>query len=247
MVCRLEIWYSAVIRTHSSYEGEILDRSRLVVNWQRMCVWSDYSTSGDATFVILRCPLYIKQRFYDAFEGKAGLILHQHPMLLHAFLAEHLVMHSYDFLKFFSDSLYKSEQKDNSLGTTEEYTQRSKIFLALSRQIYQVATDYDILAETISHLQTQSDWFNKWLTSVSEPINSTLIQQLMDVQHVLSDSFDNLLKDVKLIGTYSNLYLERSKIGVKECFAMVNQHDAEVRSISFLSHCSKVTHGSGEH
>ena len=156
-------------------------------------------------------------------------------MLLHAFLAEHLVMHSYDFLQFFSDPLYEWEQKGNQLDTTEEYTERSKAFLALSRQIYQVATDYDVLAETIGHLQRQSAWFNEWLTSISGPINSTLVQQLMDSQQVLGDTFDNLLKDVKLIGTYSNLYLQRSKIGVKECFAMVNQHDAEVRFISFFT------------
>ena len=210
-------------------------------------MWSDYLTSGDATFVILRCPPYIKQRFYDAFKGKAGLSLHQHPMLLHAFLAEHLVMHSYDFLEIFSDPLYKWEKKVDYLQTTEDYTERSKAFLALSRQIYQVATDYDILAETIGHLQVQSAWFNEWLTSLSGPTNSTLVQKMMDAQRVLGDTFDNLLKDVKLIGTYSNLYLERSKIGVKECFAMVNQRDAEVRFISSPPRCSKVTYRLDEH
>jgi hypothetical protein len=236
-----------VIRTHGDYQGDRLDRSRLVVNWQRMCVWSDYSISGDATFVILRCPPSIKQKFYDAFEGKSGLSLRQHPMLLHAFLAEHLVIHSYDFLEFFSHPLYDWENKVNHLQTTDDYTERSKAFLALSRQIYQVATDYDILAETIGHLQVQSAWFNEWLTSLSGSNNSTPVQQMMDAQRVLGDTFDNLLKDVKLIGTYSNLYLERSKIGVKECFAMVNQHDAEVCFISFLSRCSKVTYGLDEH
>lgn len=54
---------------------------------------------------------------------------------------------------------------------------------------------------------------------------------MMGAQRVLGDVFDSLLKDVKLIGTYNNLYLERSKIGVSECFAMVNQRDAEVRLI----------------
>jgi hypothetical protein len=149
-------------------------------------------------------------------------------MLLHAFLAEHLVMHAYDFLQFFSGPLYVWESKVNELQTTEDYTERSKAFLALSRQIYQVATDYDILSEAIIHLQKQSAWFNDWLMSVSGDANSALSQKMMDAQRVLGDAFDNLIKDVKLIGTYSNLYLERSKIGVSECFAMVTQRDAEV-------------------
>lgn len=196
-----------------------------------MCIWSDYATNGDATFLIMRCPPHIKEKFYDAFSGEAGLSLRQHPMLLHAFLAEHLVIHAYDFLQFFSDPLYSWENKVNELHTTEDYTERSKAFLSLSRQIYQVATDYDILAEAVGHLQRQSTWFNDWLISVSGDSSSERVRKMMDAQRVLNDAFENLLKDVKLIGTYSNLYLERSKIGVSECFAMVNQRDAEVREI----------------
>ena len=222
------MWYSAVIRSHEEYANDKVDRSRLVVNWQRMCVWSDYSTNGDATFLILRCPPSIKEKFYDAFLGPSGLSLRQHPMLMHAFLAEHLVLHAYDFLNYFAQPLYIWENKVNELHTAEDYTERSKAFLALSRQIYQVATDYDILAETINHLQKRSTWFNEWLVSVSDSTNSLLVQEMMDAQRVLDDAFDNLRKDVKLIGTYSNLYLERSKIGVSECFAMVTQRDADV-------------------
>jgi hypothetical protein len=89
---QLELWYSAVIRTHEDYKGNRFDRSRLVVNWQRMCVWASYSTNGDATFLILRCPSHIKAKLYDAFAGPAGTSLLNHPMLLHAFLAEQLVL-----------------------------------------------------------------------------------------------------------------------------------------------------------
>ena len=235
-----------MIRTHNDYQpnNPDMDKSRLVVYWQRMCVWSDYnSATGNATFLILRCPPHIKEKFYDAFRGTAGLSLRQHPMLLHAFLAEHLVVHAYDFLQFFSDPLYTWENKVNHLHTTEDYTERSKAFLALSRQIYQVATDYDILAESVAHLQRQSAWFNEWLISVKGDAGSDRVQKMMDAQRVLNDAFDNLLKDVKLIGTYSNLYLERSKIGVSECFAMVTQRDAEV-NISVATESASIARAS---
>ena len=47
------------------------------------------------------------------------------------------------------------------------------------------------------------------------------------------ETFDSFLREATLIRTYSNLYQERSKIGVSEGFAMVNQRDAEV-----CEHCS---------
>lgn len=213
-----------------------------------MCVWSSYTPSsssaasdarGTATFLILRCPLHIRQKFYDAFTGPAGLSLRRHPMLLHAFLAEHLVMHAYDFLQFFSDPLYAWEGKVSTLQTTEDYTERSKAFLALSRQIHQVATDYDILAETIAHLARQCAWFNEWLiegVGEGEDVDGgKRLLEMRDAQRVLGDAFENLTKDVKLIGTYSGLYLERSKIGVSECFAMVTQRDAEVGAVDGFS------------
>lgn len=240
---RHELWYSAVIRTHNDYEPNNNDKSRLVVYWQRMCIWADYSVNGDATFLILRCPLNIKERLYDAFLGEAGLSLRQHPMLLHAFLAEHLVIHAYDFLQFFADPLYTWENKVDQLHTTEDYTERSKAFLSLSRQIHQVATDYDILAETVEHLQKQAAWFNEWLMGSSGDASSERVQKMMDAQRVLNDTFDNLLKDVKLIGTYSNLYLERSKIGVSECFAMVAQRDAET-NISVATESASIARAS---
>ena len=49
----------------------------------------------------------------------------------------------------------------------------------------------------------------------------------------LQEAFDSFLREAKLIRTYSNLYNERSKIGVSEGFALVNQRDAEVCEIWF--------------
>ncbi|KAI0173505.1 hypothetical protein GGR52DRAFT_572012 [Hypoxylon sp. FL1284] len=44
----------------------------------------------------------------------------------------------------------------------------------------------------------------------------------------MDDIFANLEKEVVLIGVYAGLYLERSKIGIDECYAMINQRDSEL-------------------
>ena len=49
-----------------------------------------------------------------------------------------------------------------------------------------------------------------------------------ELQALLLETFSSFLREAKLIRTYSNLYNERTKIGVSEGFAMVNQRDAEV-------------------
>lgn len=54
------------------------------------------------------------------------------------------------------------------------------------------------------------------------------MQDEVELRASLRETFDSFLRDAKLIRTYSNLYNERSKIGVSEGFALVNQRDAEV-------------------
>ena len=54
------------------------------------------------------------------------------------------------------------------------------------------------------------------------------MQHEVELHAPLQETFKSLLREAKLIRTYSNLYNERSKIGVSEGFALVNQRDAEV-------------------
>lgn len=49
-----------------------------------------------------------------------------------------------------------------------------------------------------------------------------------DTHGALDDIFSQILHEVSLLRTYSNLYLERSKIGIDECYAMTNQRDSEL-------------------
>lgn len=113
-------------------------------------------------------------------------------------------------------------------------------FLALSRQIQQVATDYDILDAALEHLKREHRWFE---TNTFVPIGAALppptstladrkssFQYETDFHSPLKEQFDSFLREIKLVRTYSNLYNDRSKIGVNEGFAMVNQRDAEVRT-----------------
>ncbi|KAF2493174.1 hypothetical protein BU16DRAFT_540895 [Lophium mytilinum] len=221
-----ELWFSAVIRSHESYRGKRTDLSRSVIDWQRCCIWGDHHATGDFTYMIWRCPLYIKEMFRETFIGPDGSNLLYHPMLVHAFLAENIVVHAYDFLKYFAEPLYSWENKADELRTAEDYTQRSKAFLALSRQIHQVATDYDILEATIAHLRKESKWYKE--AKVAESFDPSTTRKMHSAQRILDEIFENLAREVKLIGTYSNLYLERAKIGVDECFAMMTQRDSEI-------------------
>lgn len=63
----------------------------------------------------------------------------------------------------------------------------------------------------------------------SQLATGAYVQDDTELRAQLRETFSSFLREAKLIRTYSNLYNERSKIGVSEGFAMVNQRDAEVR------------------
>lgn len=100
-------------------------------------------------------------------------------------------------------------------------TERVQAFLAFSRQIQQISTDYDVLDATLEHLQSESQWLQDYTVGAS-------MQNEIELRVSLQETFNSFLREAKLIRTYSNLYNERSKIGVSEGFALVNQRDAEV-------------------
>lgn len=101
-----------------------------------------------------------------------------------------------------------------------------RAFLALSRQIYQVSTDYDILQASAEHLKSQSGCFHDRHEN-NLPTNGDMNGD-NDTHAVMDDIFGQMLSEVSLLRTYSNLYLERSKIGIDECYAMTNQRDSEL-------------------
>ena len=109
------------------------------------------------------------------------------------------------------------------METPEDHSQRSKSFLALCRQIQQVATDYDILADTADILQETNQWYEK------EVFESGLKENLeQETRQFMKDAFARYPNQVRLLRTYSSLYSSRTQIGVSESFAMVNQRDSEV-------------------
>ena len=124
------------------------------------------------------------------------------------------------------------------MRSAEDYTRRSQSFLALSRQIQQVATDYEVLTDTVEHLRRAHLCFEELFEKTPETSfgNRTVsLNQKEEMRGILCDIFDRFLGEVKLIRTYNSLYVERTKIGVNECFALVNQRDAEVRPRPFTS------------
>lgn len=233
---RHELWYTAVLRSQGNHirsqsVTQTLELTRQIGYWQRFCVWSDCSvktndTDGEKcimTYLLWRCPRDIKDSFLTTFAGSAGVKLLDHPMGAHTFFTERIIMLTHDFLANFSNPLYQWENKASELRTPDDYTARSRAFLALSRQIHQISTDYDILAASIEHLRAQVVWFGKTTQSRGQ-----VDARLLDAQSALEDILENLVSEVKLIGVYATLYLERSKIGVDECYAMINQRDSEL-------------------
>ncbi|KAH9889213.1 hypothetical protein F4778DRAFT_395310 [Xylariomycetidae sp. FL2044] len=182
--------------------------------------------------MIWRCPQAAKCAFLSTPTGEPGLALLDHPMAVHALFTEKIVLHTHDFLAYFSNPLYQWENRASELRTPDDYTERSRAFLALARQIHQISTDYDILAASIEHLRAQAAWLGRTLGDGDQTRNNN-----PEDQADLEDTFENLEKEVRLIGVYTRLYLERSKIGVDECFAMTNQRDSELNiSIAQASH-----------
>lgn len=102
-----ELWYSAVIRSLYEHGNRAPDLSRKVLDWSSFCLWSDYNlVTRDATYLVWRCPAQLKQKFYSTFQGCKARELQRHPLLLHAFFMEHVIVHTYDFLQKFSEPLY---------------------------------------------------------------------------------------------------------------------------------------------
>lgn len=103
-------------------------------------------------------------------------------------------------------------------------------FLTLSRQIQQISTDYTILDAAFEHLIKEHEWFeeNVFSNPISGAATAFSPSNETELRATLGETFESFLRESKLTRTYNNLYMERSKIGVSEGFAMVNQRDAEV-------------------
>ena len=119
-----------------------------------------------------------------------------------------------------------------------EHTRRAREFLAVSRRLEQITTDYDILRAAIDHMVAQSTWYEERgeknafaLTSPPAGTSPMTILPSEKARSLLHNNLDNLKQDIELVRSYNRLYRVRSKIGINECFAMVNQINAEVRQL----------------
>jgi len=245
-----ELWYSAVLRSTWLHGDETArDLSRKVADWRRFSLWSNYDwRTKRLEVLVMGCPPQLRAQFVCRFEGKKSFELQRHPMLLHAFFARGLLLHAYDFLQDFSGPLYEwvssgliflsftllftnatgtpQEFRGQKLRSAKDYTERSEAFLALSRQIQQIATDYDILDATLEFLRNENRWFTETIAALPKEMAFSARDEI-EIRAPLEQTFDSFLREAKLLRTYNTLYNERTKIGVSEGFAMVNQRDAE--------------------
>ncbi|CAF9927216.1 MAG: hypothetical protein ALECFALPRED_003648 [Alectoria fallacina] len=229
-----ELWYSAVLRSSSLYGDESApDLSRKVADWTRFCLWSKYDLFTKRLHVVtLGCPPAMREHFQSIFQGENGLQLQRHPMIFHAHFARAAMLQTHDFSGKLSEPLYEnaSEFRIRQLNSANDYTERVQTFLTLSRQIQQISTDYTILDAAFEHLIKEHEWFeeNVFSNPISGAATAFSPSNETELRATLGETFESFLRESKLTRTYNNLYMERSKIGVSEGFAMVNQRDAEV-------------------
>ena len=104
-----ELWYSAVTRSNWLHGDETArDLSRRVADWRRFSLWSNYDLfTKRLHVVVLGWPPEMRANFGSVFQGKSGIQLQRHPMILHAYFARNLLLMTYDFLQDFSGPLYE--------------------------------------------------------------------------------------------------------------------------------------------
>ena len=201
------------------------DPTKRVLDWRRLCVWTRRDMrSGVTTMIILRCPAEPKEKIMSVLGdgGESQRELLRHPMLVHALLAEDLVLRSTDFSKDFAAPLYGLELKLGS--TTAEFTQRARKFMTMARQMGNVMIDYDIYLASLALLQEVYKW-----TKEQEPPASVTAEEWR-AAHLEFDgrNFQTVKEEFVLLQRYGALYEERTKIGNSESTALVNQRDAEM-------------------
>ena len=225
--CRLEFWYSAVIRSLKEHDPDTVDKSRSVMNWLRCCVWSDFNAvTGDSTCIALRYPTWMKEAFFTEFAGSRGGALVQHPMLLHASWMERLSTHTRDINAWFSNPLYEAENQTAGMKSPADLFHNTRELTMVYRQIRQVLTDYEVFKASAKSMTKQNESMATLLKLYTE--RSQGAEPSEELQHELSLSFKQVRKELKMGNVYLTLYLERCNSGIADFHSVSNQHSAEV-------------------
>ena len=103
------MWYSAVLRSSWDYGDEAArDLSRKVADWRRLSLWSSYDLVTKRSHVlVLGWPPAMRENFQSIFQGRPGLQLKRHPMILHAYFARNILLKTSEFLHKVSGPLYE--------------------------------------------------------------------------------------------------------------------------------------------
>ncbi|KAH0604229.1 uncharacterized protein H6S33_006606 [Morchella sextelata] len=218
-----QFWYSTILRLNESITS--LDSSKSVLGWKRLCVWVGRNLfAGTTIMLVLRCPKDMRAELISSFSDKGEVVMRQ-PMLLHAFFAQNSLQKADKFTETWADPIYEWEQKVDDNGSTSVFTARTRVFLTLARQITQVATDYEILGPALHHLKTEYEW----IAAQSNDDHLEMDNSSAGVDNSeLKDVWDVYISELQLLKAYAKLYETRTQLAINECFAMVNQRDAEL-------------------
>ena len=86
-----------------------IDACQRILSWKRLCTWACYDFKDEtACIIVFRSPKDLKQQIVSNFRGHQACLLPAHPMLIHAVIAEDVLIKTYDFLEKFSEPVYAS-------------------------------------------------------------------------------------------------------------------------------------------
>ena len=213
---RIQYLYSAVVRSLGA-SANPKDPTRRVMNWRRLVVWTDYNPkSGTTNVVILRCPGETQERLLHAIMRQgggsgSGPEMLRDPMLVHALLAEDLIVRAANFSQQFASPIYELE---NNLGhSAAEYTQRARRFMTMARQMGNVLIDYDVYLSSLNLLQEVS----RLIRDAGPPAGTS--RESWDEIHRNNNegrTFEHVYADFELRKRYGQLYEQRAAIGNNE-------------------------------
>jgi hypothetical protein len=130
------------------------DRLALLLRSHRVLGTCRDLNTGRATIILLRCPPEVQRALQNrlAEGGESNRLLLAHPMLIHAFIAEHLVTQGLEFSRDFAAPMY------GLVGTSQSYGLRHFCLTRGHRSLTLDAWPANILSE----LSDSCSWLVKW-------------------------------------------------------------------------------------
>lgn len=207
------------------------------MNWLRFFAWSSFDAStGSSTSLIFRYPVHLKDRFFAEFEGHGGIVLEQHPMLMHASFLERITTLTRDIHFSLCDPMYTLEEELGSGPTCSiRLFEIARELTEYYRKMRQVKTDIDIVMGSAKELRRQTAVLADMLKTCAA--NELAVEPSYELQMQLDRTFESVERELDLCAVYLGLYLERCNTSITIAHSLSNQRSAEVSTTQARKTC----------